>query len=79
MSSKKDNPYSLLILAVPFIAGGIILLFRTTPTMFDSPPGRFVGYRVIETVSLNTAHATGLIGLVIGGFITWFYFKIRDR
>ena len=78
MSFKKDNPYSILILAVPFIAGGIILLTRTTPTVFDSPPGRYVGDRVVEIASVNTAHATGLIALAIGGLIIWFYFKIRD-
>jgi hypothetical protein len=79
MSSEKDDPARILILAIPFIVGGIILLLRTTPSVIDSPPGRYVGDRVVEIASINMTHAAGVFGLAVGGLIIWFYFKIRKR
>ena len=78
MSFKKENPFGILFLAIPFIFGGIILLLRATPSVVDSPPGRYVGDRVVEMVSVNMEHTAGVFGLVAGGLIICFYFKIRD-
>jgi hypothetical protein len=78
MSFKKENPFGILLLAIPFIVGGIILLLRTTPSVIDSPPGRYVGDRVVEMASVNLAHAAGVFGITVGGLIIWFYFKIRE-
>ena len=78
MSFKKDKPYSILILAAPFIAGCIILLLRTGPSVVDSPPGPYLGDRVVEMASVNMTYAAGVIGLVIGGLIIWVYFKVKN-
>jgi hypothetical protein len=78
MSFKKDNPFSILILAIPFIAGGIILLLRSTPTVVVASPARYAFNQDIEIASVNMTHAAGIFGLAIGGLIIWVYFKIRD-
>lgn len=78
MSFKKDNPYSILILAIPFIAGGIILLLQTQSGVFVASPERHAQYQSIESASPNMMHGAGIVGLLVGALIIWFYFKVRD-
>ena len=78
MLPKKDDPLNILILAIPFLAGGIIMLLRNSPGIIRAypayrSPGSFVG-----EVSVPTEHAAGVVGLIIGGLIILFYFRIRN-
>ena len=78
MSFKKDNPYSILILAIPFIVGGIILLLRNASSIVIAPPGRYTPDLVVEVASVNMVHAAGVFGVLVGTLIIWFYFRIRN-
>ena len=81
MPFKRDNPYGILILAIPFIVGGIILLVTREPGIFVASPVPRVpdaNFSDVETASVTMEHAAGLVGLIIGGIIIRIYFKVRN-
>ena len=74
---NRDNPFGILILALPFVLGGIILLLQTKPgVVVASPAYRAPGYAV-ETASVPMEHAAGVVGLSIGCVLAWFYIRAR--
>jgi hypothetical protein len=77
MSFKKDNPYGILIVAIPFVVGGILMLLQNKPGIFVAYPGRYAPGFAVETASVDMMHAGGIFGLGMGGLIVWFYFKVR--
>jgi hypothetical protein len=81
MRHTRDNPFGILILAIPFVVGGIILLSRNTPGVVAAGQAYRVSDApnfVVETASVNMEHAAGVFGIVVGVIITWFYFKLRN-
>jgi hypothetical protein len=82
MSPKRDNPYGILILALPFLAGGIILLLKTSPGVVSAfptwPPWLAPGL-VVETASVSMEHAAGALAIAVGVGVIWFYFRIRNQ
>lgn len=81
MPFNRDNPYGILVLAIPFFVGAIILLLRNEPSVvIASPvwrvPDAYGHY--VETASVTMEHVAGIFGLVVGGFIVWFYFRFRQ-
>jgi hypothetical protein len=84
MRHTRDNPYAILILAIPFVVGGIILLLKNTPGIVPAYPV-LPGSRVpdatgfyVETASVTMVHVAGCFGIVVAGIIIWFYFKIKN-
>ena len=82
MPFKRDNPYGILFLAIPFVVGGIILVLRNTPGIVpafaaggNSPDAQ--GF-YLETTSVTMEHVGGTLALVVGGLIVWFYFRLRN-
>ena len=81
MRPTRDDPYGILILAIPFVVGGIILPLRNIPGLIAAGPA----YRVpdafnfvMETASVRMEHAAGVFGIVVGVIIISFYFKLRN-
>jgi len=83
---SSNDPYEILILAAPFILGGIILLLHTGAGLIsahranagatDSTLRRGI-YR--DVIDPPLVHAIGVIGLVIGVGLVLFYFYVRSQ
>ena len=84
MSFKKENPYGILLLAIPFVAGGIVLLLRNAPLLVFAYPAQGAVRAPdantfdIETASVGMLHAGGIFGILVGGLIVWTYFRVRN-
>jgi hypothetical protein len=82
--SKPNNPYQILLLAVPFILGGILLLLQTGSAAIEinplSPSGKFEAPGLYqEAVSASMQHWLGAIGVLVGAGILGFYFYVRGQ
>jgi hypothetical protein len=77
MPRKRDNPFGILVLAAPFIAGGIILLFQKGPSlMIASPTYRAPGQTIVDA-SESMAHGAGIFGIIIGSILVGIYLRMR--
>jgi len=78
MRPKKDNPWTILLIAIPFLAGGILLVLKTEPGIVRSSPAKYSQGFYVGVASVSMEHAAGIFGLIVTGLIVWVYFKVRD-
>ena len=78
MRPPRDNPYGILLLASPFVVGGIILLLRDEPENVLAPPGYYGGL-VVEIATVRMQHIAGIFALVVAGIIVRLYFRVRNN
>jgi hypothetical protein len=77
---SSNNPYEILLLATPFILGGILLLLKTGGAAVvihggaNSVRARGSYNGVIDA---SMVHDIGIIGLVIGGALVLLYLYVR--
>ena len=76
MRPTRSNPYSIFILAIPFVVGGIILLLRNKPENVIAPPGYYGGL-VVEIATVRMEHAAGILALMVAGIIVRLYIRVR--
>jgi hypothetical protein len=80
-SSRGD--YRIILIAIPFIVGGILLLLKTSPVPVIggafSIPGQVKEGTDIEIMSPPMSHLAGTIGILIGIFIVGFYGYLRRQ
>jgi hypothetical protein len=78
---SNGNPYGILILAAPFILGGMILLLKNGAGAVVIRPSdnlRTMGsYNAVIDPSM--VHDIGIIGLLIGITLVLFYFYVRGE
>jgi hypothetical protein len=74
---QRDNPFALLVLAFPFVMGGVILLLQRGPSLvIASPTYRAFSQSTVEA-SEAMAHGAGIFGVVVGCILAGIYFRIR--
>ena len=78
----RDNPRAVLLLAIPFLLGGVMLLISPRPIPVVASPvrGRVpdANSYEVETASVPMERAGGVLGIIVAGIIVGTYFKIRD-
>jgi hypothetical protein len=79
MRPKRDDPFGLLILAAPFVVGGIILLFQRGPSLVVASPAHYAPSHVAVEASEPMMHVIGAIGVIVGGWLVGLYTTIRKR
>jgi hypothetical protein len=77
MSRNDSDPTGLLILAAPFVIGGILLLFQKGPSLVTASPARYAPTHTTVEASETMMHSIGALGVVVGGGLVGFYIKIR--
>jgi hypothetical protein len=66
-----------LVLAFPFLMGGIILLFQKGPSVVIASPTRQAWSQTIIEASESMAHGAGVLGIVVGGILVGIYLQMR--
>lgn len=77
MPFRRDNPYGILIIALPFVIGGSIMLSKTEPGIVRASALRMPNSFYEGEVSVPMEHAAGVFGLVVGGALIYIYIRAR--
>ncbi|MCX6856393.1 MAG: hypothetical protein NTV80_15980 [Verrucomicrobia bacterium] len=80
MKKKKNNPISILIIALCFVMIGVALLFSRGELLVSGgllvPPGKG-GSGIHTLANEDTAHLIGMAGIAIGICGAAFYFSLK--
>jgi len=83
MRPTRNNPYGILLLAIPFVVGGLVLLFHHGPLIVPAYSAGSIrapdanGF-VVETASISMQRVAGIFGFVVAGIIVRLYFRVRN-
>ena len=82
MDKPRNNPYEILLFAAPFLLAGIMLLLKSGPAAILAHGSTTKGQSTMrygtysDAINPSMVHTIGVIALVIGCGLVWFYFYI---